>query len=107
MFGSCSYQREAFKTALAKNTILLLKTGAGKTLVAVLLMKAIAKMLRLPGDKRVAVFIVPTVLLVQQVRPFKRLWIHSIVKDVIRTTYSCSHVQATTFLLLHKTQIYL
>ncbi|KAG0553607.1 hypothetical protein KC19_12G024900 [Ceratodon purpureus] len=60
------YQEEAFQEALRKNIILCLGTGGGKTLVAVLLMKALAKNTRLETDKRLIVFLAPTVLLVQQ-----------------------------------------
>jgi endoribonuclease Dicer len=51
---------------LKENIILYLETGGGKTLIAVLLMKSLAHNLRLKGDKRIAVFLVPTVILVHQ-----------------------------------------
>ena len=65
--GICRYQQEAFNEALRKNIILYLETGGGKTLVAVLLIKALAKSTRLETDKRLIVFLAPTVLLVKQV----------------------------------------
>lgn len=67
-YAVCRYQQEAFKAALSKNIILYLETGGGKTLVAVLLIKALAKNTRLEKGKRMIVFLAPTVLLVQQVR---------------------------------------
>jgi hypothetical protein len=66
--GMCRYQTEAFNEALRKNIILFLETGGGKTLVSVLLIKALAKNTRLETEKRWIVFLAPTVLLVQQVR---------------------------------------
>lgn len=66
----CRYQQQAFEAALNKNTILYLETGCGKTLVAVLLIKSLAKNTRLENDKRLIVFLAPTVILVQQVHTF-------------------------------------
>jgi CRISPR/Cas system-associated endonuclease/helicase Cas3 len=60
------YQLEVLEKASKENIILYLETGGGKTLIAVLLMKSLAHNLRLKGDKRIAVFLVPTVILVHQ-----------------------------------------
>ncbi len=69
------YQLEVLEKALKENIILYLETGGGKTLVAVLLMKSLAHNLRLKGDKRIAVFLVPTVILVHQVRLFTTVFV--------------------------------
>lgn len=66
MLSPRRYQQQAFEAALNKNTILYLETGCGKTLVAVLLIKSLAKNTRLENDKRLIVFLAPTVILVQQ-----------------------------------------
>lgn len=62
-----SYQLEAYEAALARNTIVWLETGSGKTMIAIMLMKEIARRLRGGGDKRIIIFLAPTVHLVQQV----------------------------------------
>lgn len=65
MFPS-SYQLEALEKAKRKNTIVFLDTGSGKTLIAVMLIRSYAHCIRKPS-KGIAVFLVPTVVLVQQV----------------------------------------
>ncbi|CAM6082260.1 unnamed protein product [Calypogeia fissa] len=60
------YQLEILREALKKNTIVYLETGCGKTLIAVLRIRALAHRLRMPAQKRIAVFLVPTVNLVRQ-----------------------------------------
>lgn len=62
----CSYQLEALEKALRENTIAFLETGSGKTLIAIMLLRKYAYLLRKPSDF-IAVFLVPTVVLVQQV----------------------------------------
>lgn len=54
--------------AMEKNTIVFLETGSGKTLIAVMLLRSYAHLLRKPSSS-LAVFLVPTVVLVSQVRP--------------------------------------
>jgi endoribonuclease Dicer len=59
------YQLEALERAVRGNTVAFLETGAGKTLIAVLLLRAYAhRIRRQPGS--FAVFLVPTVVLVGQ-----------------------------------------
>lgn len=62
------YQLEVLGQAQKKNTIAFLETGAGKTLIAVLLMKSKYEMMRKRREKMLAVFLVPKVPLVYQVR---------------------------------------
>ncbi|KAJ4752041.1 Protein Dicer [Rhynchospora pubera] len=60
-----SYQLEALEKAKRENTIVYLETGSGKTLIAVMLLKSYAHLLRKPSPF-ISVFLVPTVVLVSQ-----------------------------------------
>ncbi|KAL6599548.1 hypothetical protein ACP70R_045685 [Stipagrostis hirtigluma subsp. patula] len=60
------YQLEALERAVRENTVVFLETGAGKTLIAVLLLRAYAHRVRRPASRAFAVFLVPTVVLVWQ-----------------------------------------
>ncbi|XP_077209764.1 endoribonuclease Dicer homolog 2-like isoform X2 [Tasmannia lanceolata] len=60
-----SYQIEALEKAKKGNTIAFLETGSGKTLIAIMLIRAYAHHLRKPSPF-IAVFLVPTVVLVTQ-----------------------------------------
>ncbi|KAJ1294687.1 hypothetical protein BS78_01G164800 [Paspalum vaginatum] len=60
------YQLEALERALAGNTLAFLETGSGKTLIAVLLLRAYAHRIRSAPPPSFAVFLVPTVVLVGQ-----------------------------------------
>lgn len=65
------YQVDVFTAALRENTIAVLDTGSGKTMVAVMLAREHARRVRSgEAPRRVVVFLAPTVHLVQQVRPF-------------------------------------
>jgi len=61
-----SYQLEALEQALKQNTIVFLETGSGKTLIATMLLRSYAHLLRKPS-RFIAVFLVPEVFLVRQV----------------------------------------
>ncbi|KAK1288094.1 hypothetical protein QJS10_CPB19g01166 [Acorus calamus] len=65
-----SYQKTVFDVAVRRNTIAVLETGAGKTMIAVMLMEKMGEDLRAEGveEKRrqVIVFLAPTVHLVNQ-----------------------------------------
>lgn len=61
------YQLDVLEQAKKRNTIAFLETGAGKTLIAVLLMKSISTELQKLDKKMLAVFLVPKVPLVYQV----------------------------------------
>ncbi|KAL8265490.1 hypothetical protein R6Q59_023620 [Mikania micrantha] len=60
------YQLDVLEQAKNKNTIAFLETGAGKTLIAVLLIKSVYLDLHRQGKKMLAVFLVPKVPLVYQ-----------------------------------------
>lgn len=61
------YQLDVLEQAKKKNTIAFLETGAGKTLIAVLLMKSVCTDQQKLNKKMLAVFLVPKVPLVYQV----------------------------------------
>lgn len=60
------YQLDVLDQAKKKNTIAFLETGAGKTLIAVLLIRSICNDLQRQNKKILAVFLVPKVPLVYQ-----------------------------------------
>eukprot|EP00257_Ricinus_communis_P014560 XP_015572262.1 endoribonuclease Dicer homolog 2 isoform X1 [Ricinus communis] len=60
-----SYQLEALEKAIQQNTIVFLETGSGKTLIAIMLLRSYAHLLRKPSPF-IAVFLVPQVVLVKQ-----------------------------------------
>ena len=62
-----SYQLEALEKSMKQNTIVFLETGSGKTLIAVMLLRSYAHLIRRPKQSSIAVFLVPTVVLVTQV----------------------------------------
>lgn len=61
------YQLDVLEQAKNKNTISFLETGAGKTLIVVLLIKSVCNDLHSQGKKTLAVFLVQKVPLVYQV----------------------------------------
>lgn len=60
-----NYQLEALEKAIKQNTIVYLETGSGKTLIAIMLLRSYAYLIRKPAPF-FAVFLVPTVVLVEQ-----------------------------------------
>lgn len=52
--------------SLKQNTIVFFETGTGKTLIAIMLLRSYAHLMRKPSPN-IAVFLVPTVVLVSQV----------------------------------------
>ncbi|XP_022732896.1 endoribonuclease Dicer homolog 2-like isoform X2 [Durio zibethinus] len=60
-----SYQLEALEKAIEQNTITYLETGSGKTLIAIMLLRSCAYLIRKPSPFY-AVFLVPQVVLVKQ-----------------------------------------
>ncbi|GAB2277169.1 hypothetical protein Dimus_011876 [Dionaea muscipula] len=60
-----SYQIEALERAIRQNTIVYLETGSGKTLIAIMLLRLYSHLIRKPSSY-IAVFLVPTVVLVGQ-----------------------------------------
>lgn len=74
-FTARPYQEQLLDIVLAKNTIVFLPTGAGKTFIALMAIKRMAQSLELPlseGGKR-TVFLVNTVVLAHQVRNYECL----------------------------------
>ncbi|KAF4391118.1 hypothetical protein F8388_009540 [Cannabis sativa] len=60
-----SYQLEALESGMKRNTVVYLETGSGKTLIAIMLLRSYAHLLRKPSQY-IAVFLVPKVVLVSQ-----------------------------------------
>ncbi|KAJ9171599.1 hypothetical protein P3X46_014942 [Hevea brasiliensis] len=60
------YQSDGLQQAKKRNTIAFLETGAGKTLIAILLIKSICNDLQRQNKKMLAVFLVPKAPLVYQ-----------------------------------------
>lgn len=67
-FGGFSYQIKVYQGALKRNTIAVLETGAGKTMIAIMLMNEIGRLMKESGDKGLIVFLAPQVNLVNQVK---------------------------------------
>mgnify|MGYP000317721200 CR=1 FL=1 len=69
------YQMEYLRKAKEKNIIVCLETGCGKTLIAVLLLEELSHLFP-SSEPRIAVFLVPTVMLVQQVSQYPSKFVY-------------------------------
>ncbi|KAI8817973.1 uncharacterized protein EV422DRAFT_603341, partial [Fimicolochytrium jonesii] len=67
-----AYQQELFRKAVAGNVIAVLDTGAGKTLIAVMLLKHMTSLKQQRAAKRPSIFLVPLVPLVLQQEAYIR-----------------------------------
>ncbi|KAK1367977.1 endoribonuclease Dicer-like [Heracleum sosnowskyi] len=65
-FKPTKYQMEVFEVAKKRNTIAYMETGSDDSMIAVMLIKEIAESVKLSGQKRLIIFLAPTVGLVHQ-----------------------------------------
>lgn len=65
-FNPRRYQSQVYEVARKRNTIAVMETGTGKTIIAVMLITEIGQAIKSSGDKKLIIFLAPTVHLVHQ-----------------------------------------
>lgn len=92
MINNNRYQSQVYEVARKRNTIAVMETGTGKTIIAVMLITEIGQAIKSSGDKKLIIFLAPTVHLVHQVFlsiPFLVMWLIGCLKLSILVEIEC------------------
>lgn len=92
MINNTRYQSQVYEVARKRNTIAVMETGTGKTIIAVMLITEIGQAIKSSGDKKLIIFLAPTVHLVHQVFlsiPFLVMWLIGCLKLSILVEIEC------------------
>lgn len=92
MINNNRYQSQVYEVARKRNTIAVMETGTGKTIIAVMLITEIGQAIKSSGDKKLIIFLAPTVHLVHQVFlsiPFLVMWLIGCLKLSILAEIEC------------------
>ncbi|GMH08010.1 hypothetical protein Nepgr_009850 [Nepenthes gracilis] len=77
-----SYQKKIYEVARKRNVLAALETGAGKTMIAVMLIKEIGEAIKSSAVKKVIVFLATTVSLVNQQYEVIKIYTDLRVKEI-------------------------